>query len=163
MTLTSIALAGQSFRLRRAAEGDVAGIVGLMAADQLRAAVDSAAPERRAPYLAAFHAIDADPAHLLCVVEDSAGAVVGTMQLTYLPGLARGGATRQQIEAVRVSADLRGNGLGSAMIAWAVEEAGRRGATLVQLTSDNSRTDAHRFYERLGFVQSHAGFKLHLV
>lgn len=163
MTLASFALADQTFRLRRAVESDIAGIVELMAADQLRSAVDSVAPERRAPYLAAFRAIDADPAHLLCVVEDSVGAVVGTMQLTYLPGLARGGATRAQIEAVRVSVDLRGNGLGSAMITWAVEEAGQRGATLVQLTSDNSRTDAHRFYGRLGFVKSHAGFKLHLL
>lgn len=162
MNLASFALADQIFRLRRAVEADVAGIVELMAADQLRSSVDSAAPERRAPYLAAFRAIDADPAHLLCVVEDSVGAVVGTMQLTFLPGLARGGATRAQIEAVRVSQDLRGHGLGSAMITWAVAEASQRGATLVQLTSDTSRNDAHRFYERLGFVKSHAGFKLHL-
>ncbi|MFQ4147294.1 GNAT family N-acetyltransferase [Arthrobacter sp. LAPM80] len=67
-----------------------------------------------------------------------------------------------QIEAVRVSQQLRGNGLGSAMMHWAVDEAGRRGVALVQLTSDNSRIDAHRFYERLGFVQSHAGFKTRL-
>ena len=86
--------------------------------------------------------------------------MVATMQLTFLPGLARRGASRMQIEAVRVDGDLRGNGIGSAMIRWAVAEAGRRGAALVQLTSDNTRLDAHRFYERLGFVQSHAGFKL---
>lgn len=162
MSLTSFALAGQSFRLRKAIESDVGPIVELIARDQLRAAVESAAPERRAPYLAAFRAIDADPAHLLCVVEDAAGAVVATMQLTFLPGLARSGATRLQIEAVRVDAGLRGLGLGSAMISWAVAEGRRRGAALVQLTSDNTRVDAHRFYERLGFTQSHAGFKLQL-
>ncbi len=107
--------------------------------------------------------MDADPAHLLCVVDSPEGAVVATMQLTFLPGLARRGATRMQIEAVRVDESLRGNGLGSAMIRWAVAEAGLRGASLVQLTSDNTRSDAHRFYERLGFVQSHAGFKLALI
>ncbi|RAN72591.1 hypothetical protein B5P43_32155 [Bacillus sp. SRB_336] len=158
--LAHFPLADQHFRLRRAVESDVGPIVDLMARDQLRAAADSAAPERRAPYLAAFHAIDADPAHLLCVVDDDAGSVVATMQLTLLPGLARGGATRLQVEAVRVDDRLRGNGLGSAMMKWAVAEARHRGAALVQLTSDLSRHDAHRFYERLGFVHSHAGFKL---
>jgi GNAT superfamily N-acetyltransferase len=160
MTLANFALAGRAFQLRRAVESDVGPIVELMARDQLRAAVDSAAPERRAPYVAAFRAIDADPAHLLCVVDDAAGAVVATMQLTFLPGLARGGALRLQIEAVRVDGGLRGNGLGSEMVRWAVEEARRRGAALVQLTSDLSRHGAHRFYERLGFSHSHAGFKL---
>lgn len=162
MLLTSFALAGQSFRLRTAVESDVGPIVELIARDQLRAAVESAAPERRAPYLAAFRAIDAEPAHLLCVVDDAAGAVVATMQLTFLPGLARSGATRLQIEAVRVDGELRGLGLGSAMISWAVAEGRRRGAALVQLTSDNTRGDAHRFYERLGFTHSHAGFKMQL-
>lgn len=70
---------------------------------------------------------------------------------------------RASVEAVRVDQRLRGNGLGSAMISWAIEEGRRRGAALVQLTSDNTRLDAHRFYERLGFSQSHAGFKLRLA
>ncbi len=162
MILATIALADKSFQLRRAVESDVGPIIELIARDQLRAAVESAAPERREPYVAAFHAIDADPAHLLCVVESPDDAVVATMQLTFLPGLARNGATRLQIEAVRVDEQLRGLGLGGAMITWAVDEARRRGAALVQLTSDASRLDAHRFYERLGFTQSHAGFKLSL-
>ena len=158
--LANLALAGRSFALRRAEESDVGPIVELIARDQLRSSAESAALQDRAAYLAAFHAIDTDPAHLLCVVDSPGGAVVATMQLTFLPGLARRGATRMQIEAVRVDGDLRGNGLGSAMIRWAVAEAGRKGAELVQLTSDNTRLDAHRFYEHLGFVQSHAGFKL---
>ena len=150
-------LADRNFDLRRAAESDVGPIVELLARDQLRAVVESSAP-----YVEAFRAIDNDPAHLLCVVDDAAGCVVGTMQLTFLPGLARAGATRLQIEAVRVDERLRGKGLGSAMISWAVGEGRRRGAGLVQLTSDKSRIDAHRFYERLGFTFSHAGFKLQL-
>ncbi|MEC5178994.1 GNAT family N-acetyltransferase [Arthrobacter sp. CG_A4] len=84
------------------------------------------------------------------------------MQLTFIPGLARAGATRLQIEAVRVHSGLRGNGLGGAMMTWAFAEGRRRGARLIQLTSDQSRPAAHRFYERMGFEASHLGFKLTL-
>ena len=112
-------------------------------------------------YEEAFLAIDADPAHLLLVAE-AGGEVIGTMQLSYLPGLARRGALRAQIEAVRVAGGARGSGLGAAMMTWAIEAARRRGCALVQLTTDKSRTDAHRLYERLGFVASHEGMKLAL-
>jgi GNAT superfamily N-acetyltransferase len=160
MTAAVFALPGGSFALRRARESDVAAIVGLLADDPLRSADESAAPVDLARYLTAFHAIDQDPAHLLLVAEDPAGRVVATQQLTVLPGLARSGATRLQVEAVRVSADLRGNGLGGEMLNWAVEYGRRRGCQLVQLTSDATRIDAHRFYRRLGFSASHVGFKL---
>lgn len=90
------------------------------------------------------------------------GRVVGTLQLTLIPGLSRKGATRSIIEAVRIHADARGGGLGSRLIEWAVDQSQREGCQLVQLTSDASRTDAHRFYERLGFTASHVGFKLAL-
>ncbi len=85
------------------------------------------------------------------------------MQLSFLPGLARRGALRAQIEAVRVRDDHRGRGLGAALFQWAIEEARRRQCALVQLTTDKSRADAHRFYERLGFVASHEGLKLRLL
>ena len=159
MNLTTLDLDGPTVTLRRAILSDVPGIVALLAADQLRAAAESTAGDDRAGYERAFLAIDADPAHLLVVGTDADGDIVATMQLTFLPGLARAGATRLQIEAVRVDAALRGNGVGGAMIGWAIDEGRRRGATLVQLTSDLSRRSAHRFYERLGFVHSHAGFK----
>jgi len=153
---------GVPFLLRRARRDDLGALVALLAADALRANDDSDALERRAPYEAAFDAIDRDPAHTLVAVEDAAGDVVATMQLTMLPGLARGGATRMQVEAVRVAASARGNGLGSAMMRWAIEDARSRGAALVQLTSDARRDEAHRFYGRLGFSPSHVGFKLFL-
>ncbi len=121
---------------------------------------DSIAPERRDAYEHAFEAIDADPAQTLVAVEASGGEVVGTMQLTLIPGLARGGATRMQIEAVRVAESARSLGLGTAMMRWAIERARASGAALVQLTSDARRADAHRFYERLGFEASHVGYKL---
>lgn len=96
------------------------------------------------------------------MVRDEAGTTVGTMQLSLIPGLSRGGATRLQIEAVRVAAATRGSGLGRAMIAWAHGYGRRHGADLAQLTSDKTRRDAHRFYEGLGYVASHEGFKLEL-
>ena len=88
--------------------------------------------------------------------------MVGTLQLTILPGLSRQGATRGLVEAVRVASSARGGGLGTQLLTWAVEAARADGCALVQLTTDASRTDAHRFYERLGFVGSHLGFKLAL-
>ena len=145
--------------LRRAREGDLPALVALLADDQLGATRESVTD--LIPYRSAFAAIDADPAHLL-LVADRAGEVVGTLQLTLLPGLARSGAWRAQIEAVRVHSGLRGQRVGERMLRWAIEESARRGATIVQLTTDKRRADAHRFYERLGFVASHEGMKLQL-
>lgn len=162
MPLATIALGDSTFTLRRARRDDLAPLVALIAADALRAGEDSAAPEHLARYERAFDAIDADPAQTLVTVEAPDGQVAGTMQLTLIPGLSRGGASRMQVEAVRIAEGLRGSGLGSAMLRWAVDEARRRGAALVQLTSDARRTDARRFYERLGFEPTHVGFKLFL-
>lgn len=148
--------------LRRARREDVPAIVALMAADQLGESRDGIRSDvDLAAYEAAFERIEADAGEFLLVAEVDA-AVVGTLQLSFLPGLARRGAMRAQIEAVRVRADLRGRGLGHAMLGWAVAEARERGCGLVQLTSDKTRPDAHRLYRRLGFIDSHEGFKLRL-
>jgi GNAT superfamily N-acetyltransferase len=106
--------------------------------------------------------ISADP-RLLQVICERDGAIVGTMQLTLIPGLSRKGKTRLQIEGVRVHADHRSGGIGGEMIRWAITYGRDHGCRLVELTTDKSRADAHRFYERLGFVQSHLGYKLVLV
>ncbi|QRP44552.1 GNAT family N-acetyltransferase [Amycolatopsis sp. FDAARGOS 1241] len=145
--------------VRRARREDVGTIVELLVDDQLGATRDSA--DDLEPYLRAFEAIDADPQQLLLVATDD-DEPVATLQLTFIPGLARRGALRGQIEAVRVRADHRGAGLGGELVRWAIDESRRRGCALVQLTSDTSRTAAHRFYERLGFTASHTGFKLRL-
>ena len=148
--------------LRRAVVTDLPELVALLAADQLGATRDGIRTDDDLDaYQRAFAAIDNDPAHLLVVAQASQD-IVGTMQLSFLPGLARRGALRAQVEAVRVSAGTRGRGLGAAMLTWAIAEARRRGCGLVQLTTDKSRADAHRFYERLGFVASHEGMKLRL-
>ncbi|WIX79014.1 GNAT family N-acetyltransferase [Amycolatopsis carbonis] len=145
--------------VRKARRDDVEAIVRMLIDDQLGATRDSA--DDLEPYLRAFEAIDGDPQQLL-VVATSNDEPVATLQLTIIPGLARQGALRGQIEAVRVRSDHRSAGLGGDLIQWAIDESRRRGCALVQLTSDTSRTAAHRFYERLGFVASHTGFKLHL-
>jgi GNAT superfamily N-acetyltransferase len=145
--------------IRPATEDDIPAIVGMLADDPLGAARES--PDDLSPYLAALKRLSDDPhQHLVVAVQD--GRVVGTLQLTLIPGLSRKGATRSIIEAVRIHADARGSGLGTRLIEWAVDQSRREGCRLVQLTSDASRTDAHRFYERLGFTASHVGFKLAL-
>lgn len=161
--LGQLCVQGTTVMLRRAGADDVRSIVGLLAADQLGAVRDVIASDADLePYLSAFAAIDADPAHLLLVAAVGA-EILATLQLSVLPGLARRGALRAQIEAVRVRDDYRNRGLGAALVDWAIEEARRRECALVQLTTDKSRADAHRFYERLGFVASHEGLKLRLV
>lgn len=148
------------YEVCRASSDDLAEIVGLLVDDELGSGRESAAD--LTPYREAFAAIEADPAQLLVAVKDSAGAVVGTLQLTFIPGLARRGALRAQIEAVRVRSAERSRGLGAALFEWALDESRRRGCSLVQLTTDKSRTDAHRFYDRLGFTASHEGYKMTL-
>ncbi|MCX4621157.1 GNAT family N-acetyltransferase [Streptomyces albogriseolus] len=145
--------------IRPATVDDIPAIVAMLADDPLGAQRES--PDDLAPYLTAMERLRADPhQHLVVAVRE--GRVVGTLQLTIIPGLSRRGATRSVIEGVRIHADERGGGLGSRLIEWAIDTSRREGCQLVQLTSDNTRTDAHRFYERLGFTASHVGFKLAL-
>ncbi|MGW5467423.1 N-acetyltransferase family protein [Streptomyces chartreusis] len=145
--------------IRPAATDDIPAIVGMLADDPLGARRESL--DDLTPYLSAFERLTSDPnQHLVVAVRE--GRVIGTLQLSVIPGLSRRGATRSIIEAVRIHADERGSGLGTRLIEWAIDESRRQNCRLVQLTSDKSRTDAHRFYERLGFAASHAGFKLEL-
>lgn len=143
--------------VRRATSDDLPAIIALLADDELGARRENPADE--APYRRTFALIEADPNQLLAVMERN-GQIVGTLQLTVIPGLSLQGALRAQIEAVRVASGERGEGLGKQLIMWAIEQATQRGAAMVQLSSNASRTDAHRFYRVLGFEQSHVGFKL---
>jgi GNAT superfamily N-acetyltransferase len=159
-------LADGALTVRRARAEDLPALVALIAEDPVSAGRGDAVGDGAgdlAPYAAAFAEIDADPAHLLVCLDEAGGTTVGTLQLSVLPNLGRRGTRRAQLEAVHVSGARRGHGYGAALVGWAVEEARRRGCGLVQLTSDASRTGAHRFYERLGFVASHHGFKRDLT
>ncbi|MGW6566975.1 N-acetyltransferase family protein [Streptomyces sp. NPDC054975] len=145
--------------IRPATTGDLPDIVAMLADDPLGAQRES--PDDLTPYTTAFERLVQDPhQHLMVAVRGD--TVVGTLQLTIVPGLSRRGSTRSIIEGVRIHAQERGTGLGTQLIEWAVEESRRLDCQLVQLTSDATRTDAHRFYERLGFVATHLGFKMNL-
>lgn len=142
---------------RRAVRADLPRLLELLADDDLgrnREGVGSSDPV----YAQAFDAIDRDANQHLLVAELD-GRVVGMLQLTFIPGLSRRGATRANIEAVRVDSTLRSRGIGGWLIGEAIDAARRRGCTMAQLTSDKRRTQAHAFYGRLGFVASHEGFK----
>jgi GNAT superfamily N-acetyltransferase len=147
--------------IRRATRGDIPAIVRLLADDELGQERESAEEPLPPSYFAAFEAIDGDPRHELVVVE-RAGEVIGTLQLTFLPYLTYRGGTRAQIEAVRVDRRHRDLGIGLRLLTWAIGRAREEGCHLVQLTTNASRGDARRFYERLGFVPSHLGMKLDL-
>ncbi|WP_184469169.1 GNAT family N-acetyltransferase [Rhizobium esperanzae] len=146
-----------SFRLAR--RSDLAAIVRLLADDDLGGTREIVSDPVDARYLSAFAAIDADANQLLAVASDASDRVVGCLQLSFVPGLSRTGMWRGQIESVRVAGHLRGSGLGSDFIEWAVAQCAARGCGLVQLTTDKTRKDSIRFYEKLGFVASHEGMK----
>lgn len=143
--------------IREAVRADLPAIVALLADDVLGKAREFATVDDA--YEKAFADIDADPRNFLIVGQDG-DDVVACMQITYIPGLGRHGGQRSLVEAVRVHAARRGQGLGQELMAWAIEQARARGCVMVQLTSDKARVDAHRFYARLGFVASHEGMKL---
>ncbi|MET3710128.1 GNAT superfamily N-acetyltransferase [Sphingomonas trueperi] len=146
---------------RDATLADLPAIVAMLDDDDLSRGREDASLPLDPRYEMAFADIDSDPNQRLIVAERE-GEVVGTMQLSFLPGIAFRGAWRGQIEAVRIASSLRGQGLGAQMIEWAVAECRARGCRMVQLTSKQDRIDAHRFYEKLGWTKSHFGFKLKL-
>ena len=143
---------------RRAEHADLQAIVTLLAEDDLGASREDVSLPIAEAYEKAFAAIDADPNQFLAVMTDS-GAIMGTLQVTIIPNISRMGALRGQIEGVRVAATHQGQGIGKQAFEWAVEYCRSRGCVLVQLTTDKSRSAAHHFYEKLGFVASHTGFK----
>lgn len=149
----------QAIRIRQARRADLAAIVALLAEDPLGAGREVVSDPPAPAYLDAFGKISADPRSLLAAAEDSSGRIVGTLQLAFIPGLSNRGAEFALLQAVRVAADLRGRGLGRQLVAWAMDEARRRGCQAMELFSHNSRADAQRFYEQLGFVRSHVGMR----
>jgi len=145
--------------IRKADRADLPAIVALLAEDELgRHREDSGLPLDSA-YEEAFAVIAADPNQLLAVAAFD-GEIIGTFQLSFIPSITRRGTLRAQIEGVRVASARQNAGLGRMMMDWAIDRCRQRGCGLVQLTTDKSRTDAHRFYDRLGFKATHEGYKL---
>ena len=147
--------------IRRARETDLSALIAMFAADDKGGHGDTTDADAYDDYLRAFNMIDASQNEQLFVAERD-GDVVGTFQILFNRTLTGRGSLSMIIEAVQTRPDMRGRGIGAQMIAYANEEAKRRDCRLVQLTSNGARTDAHRFYERLGFDKSHFGFKMKL-
>jgi GNAT superfamily N-acetyltransferase len=162
--MTSTPVTAAEITIRRARAGDVTRIAELImlgAPTQTMTAAEIAAEARHPGYVEAFAEIDASRDNALFVAE-RAGEVVGTFQLTLIPGLIARGRKRGKIESVHVAPESRGHGIGALMIRHALAFAEDKGVGLVELSSNKSRTDAHRFYRNLGFDQSHEGFKKQL-
>ncbi len=147
---------------RRARHDDLPAIIAMLADDPFGAAREDPRLPLDQDYLTAFAAIDRDPNQFLLVAE-LGEAILGVLQISFIPGLGHKGMWRGQIEHVRVASSARGKGLGGAMMKWAIGRCKTRGCGLVQLTTNKLRPDALRFYEKLGFVASHEGLKLPLA
>ena len=151
----------EKLTIREATRGDVPAIVRMLADDHLGQQREAYAERLPESYYHAFAEIERDPNNTLlvaCLGED----VVGTLQLTYIPSLSYQGGWRATVESVRTEATLRGQGIGGKMMERAIELARAKGCVLMQLSTHQSRTNAHRFYERLGFKGEHLGMKLML-
>jgi len=152
---------GKEIAFRLAERGDILSIVRMLADDDLgsqRERYENPLPES---YYTAFEQINNDPNHELIVAELN-GEAIGTLHLMFLPSISFQGGLRAQVESVRVGREFQSQGIGTKMMKWTIERAKARGAHVVQLTTHNSRKDAHRFYEILGFKGSHVGMKLTL-
>lgn len=148
-----------ALQIRQAVQADLPAIAAMLADDVLGAARER--PADAALYDSAWRQIAAQPGNDIWVAVLPEG-VVGCLQLIVIPGLARQGALRAQIEGVRVASTHRGQDIGERLFAHAIATARAAGCRLVQLTTDKRRTDAHRFYARLGFEATHEGMKLEL-
>lgn len=149
-------LGGRSYRVQRASRADVPAMVQLLSDDEIGGGREGAQIAR---YEASFDAIARDSSQYLAVVRDEAERIIGTMQLSIIPGLSRGGAARLQIEGLRVAAAQRSRGVGTAMLEWAHEHGRARGATLAQISTEQVRVRAQQFYSRLGYENTHVGLK----
>jgi ribosomal protein S18 acetylase RimI-like enzyme len=151
----------EAILFRLATRSDLPSIVRMLADDELGRRRERYLDPLPDPYYSAFAQIDSDPNHELIVAQRN-GEVIGTLHLIFLPSISFQGGLRAQVESVRVDKRFQSQGIGSAMMKWALERARQRGAHVVQLTTHKTRLAAHRFYERLGFEGSHLGMKLSL-
>ncbi len=146
---------------RKAKQSDLKTIISLLLQDELGKIREESSDEGNSRYLEAFEKINADPNQYLMIVE-LAEEIVGTCHLTIMPSLTFVGSARMQIEAVRVGEQYRGQKIGEWMIQQAISYGKLRGASIFQLTSNKSRGQAIKFYEKLGFESTHEGMKLYI-
>lgn len=152
----------QSLTHRKALLSDVPTIIKLLSEDELGQGRESIGDDLNHNYVKAFTQIDADPNHYLMLVQKDK-EIIGTCHLTVMPSLSFTGATRMQIDAVRVAEKYRGQGIGAWMMSAALDYGRSKGVVIVQLTTNKKRLLAKKFYESLGFEASHEGMKLRLT
>lgn len=150
---------------RYATRKDLPCIVALLADDEKGKTREQHSDPLPPAYYQAFDAMESQSTEdlpnrylLACDGEN----ISGCLQLTLIAGLSRLGQLRAQIEGVRVASNARGQKIGEKLVKRAISISKDHGAALVQFTTDKTRVDAHRFYERLGFVASHEGMKMAL-
>lgn len=148
--------------IRRATIADLNHIIILISDDKLGNSRELLTTPLPKEYINAFRAINSDRNQDLVVLEED-DAIIGTLQLTFIQYLTYRGGVRAQIEAVRIRRDKRGQGLGRLLFLWAIKQAEHKNAHLVQLTTDKQRPEALAFYQKMGFIPSHEGMKLHLT
>jgi len=148
-------------KFRQATREDLPEIVRMLADDFLGATRERYENPLPESYIKAFEEIEADKNNELIVAETS-GAIVGTLQITFTPSISFQGGKRATVESVRVDKKYRGQGIGKELMLWAIERVKEENCVAIQLTTNAERPDAHRFYENLGFKNSHLGMKLYL-
>ncbi len=150
-----------NLKFRQANREDLAEIVRMLADDFLGTTRERFANPLPESYTKAFEEIDADKNNELIVAEKD-GEIIGTLQITFTPSISFQGGKRATVESVRVDEKYRGQGIGKELMLWAIERARKENCVAIQLTTNAERTNAHRFYENLGFKASHTGIKLFL-
>ncbi|WP_096186523.1 GNAT family N-acetyltransferase [Evansella halocellulosilytica] len=148
-------------RFRLATEQDVDKIVEMLADDVLGRKRERYEKPLPNSYYHAFKAISSDPNNELVIAYQD-DEIIGVQQITFTPYLTHQGGWRATIEGVRMSSSIRGKGIGTKMINWAIDRAKQRNCHLIQLTTDKKRKDALRFYQGLGFKATHEGLKMRL-
>ena len=144
---------------RQAQQADLPAIVSLLLQDALGQTREQSGETLNAAYLKAFDAIDADPNQYLMVVEREK-KILASCHLSIIPSLTFIGATRLQIEAVRVDQQHRGRGIGTWMINAAIAYGTSKDARIIQLTMNKKRLKSKYFYEKMGFTSTHEGYKM---
>ncbi len=150
-----------AIQFRLATKTDLPDIVRMLADDELGSQRERYELPIPQSYISAFDQLENNPYFELIVAELD-GHIAGTLQLIFIPSISFQGSLRAQVESVRVEKSLRNQGIGGSMMIWAMERARQRGAHIMQLTTHNTRLDAHRFYKRLGFNGNHLGMKISL-
>lgn len=150
-----------NLKFRQATIKDLPEIVRMLSDDFLGATRERYENPLPESYGKAFEEIEADKNNELIVAEKD-GEIAGTLQITFTPSISFQGGKRAGVESVRVDAQYRGQGIGRELMLFAINRAREEKCVSMQLTTNADRTDAHRFYENLGFKGTHLGMKLKL-